>query len=78
MSELFRRFIFFVYIVVPEVPISPILKPPIGHEPKPVLSTSHAQRDVSKMRLLLSPVFLSAGQCSHTKIVHQSIALPPC
>lgn len=37
MSELFRRFIFFMYIVVLEVPIFTILKPPVGHEPKPVL-----------------------------------------
>jgi len=58
-------------IVVPEVPVSPILKPPIGHEPKPALSTSRAQRDVSKMHLLLSSISLSVLQGSLTKIVRQ-------
>jgi hypothetical protein len=74
---LYRRFIFFMYIVVPEVPISPILKPPIGHEPKPVLSTSRAQRDVSKMHLLLLSISLSVLQGYVTKTVRQPTAHPP-
>jgi len=67
-----------MYIVVPEAPIFPILKPPFGHEPKPVLSTSHAQRDVSKMPLLLPSISLSVLQGFLTKIVRQPMAHPPC
>jgi len=78
LSELFSRFIFYIYIFVPEVPISAILKPRTGHERKPVLSTSHAQRDVSKMHLLSSSNSLLVLQGSLTKIVRQPIAHPPC
>lgn len=67
-----------MYIVVPEVPVSPILKPPNDGEPKPVLSTSHAQRDVCKMPLLLSSISLSVLQGYLTKIVRRPIAHPPC
>jgi len=66
-----------MYIVVPEVPISPILKVPISREPKPVLSASHAQRDVSKISLLLSSISLSVLQVSLAQIVCQPIAHPP-
>lgn len=62
MSELFRRFIFFMYIVESEVSVSSVLKRVIGHEPKPVSSAYHDQRDILRVRLLLSSISFSAFQ----------------